>query len=117
MAKGKKPMMPGGGSGFNMNSMMKQVQKMQDDMQKVQGELELQVYDASAGGGAVQVKVNGKKEVISITLKPSVVDPEDIEMLQDLILIAVNEAIRSSEEASSKAMGKMTGGMNLPGMF
>lgn len=116
MSKGRKPMMPGGG-GFNMNSMMKQVQKMQDDMQKVQEDLELQVYDASAGGGAVYVKVNGKKEVVSIELKPSVVDPEDIEMLQDLILIAVNEAIRSAEEATSKAMGKVTGGMNIPGLF
>jgi hypothetical protein len=116
MSKGRKPMMPSGG-GFNMNSMMKQVQKMQDDMQKVQEDLELQVYDASAGGGAVYVKVNGKKEVVSIELKPSVVDPEDIEMLQDLILIAVNEAIRSAEEATSKAMGKVTGGMNIPGLF
>lgn len=116
MAKGKRPMMPGGG-GFNMNNMMKQVQKMQDDMQKVQGELETKEYDASAGGGAVYVKVNGKKEVVSITLKPSVVDPEDIEMLQDLILIAVNEAMRSADEATNKAMGAMTGGMNIPGLF
>ena len=117
MAKGKRPMMPGGGSGFNMNNMMKQVQKMQEDMQKVQEELEMQEYDASAGGGAVHVRVSGKKEVLSITLKPSVVDPEDIEMLQDLILIAVNEAMRSADEASSKSMGKMTGGMNIPGLF
>lgn len=116
MAKGKKPMMPGGG-GFNMNSMMKQVQKMQDDMVKMQSELETKEFDASAGGGAVYVKVNGKKEVISIQLKPSVVDPEDIEMLQDLILIAVNEAMRAADEASSNAMGKMTGGMNIPGLF
>lgn len=116
MAKGKRPMMPGG-SGFNMNNMMKQVQKMQDDMQKVQADLETKEYDASAGGGAVYVKVNGKKEVVSITLKPSVVDPEDIEMLQDLILIAVNEAMRSADEATNKAMGAMTGGMNIPGLF
>ena len=116
MAKGKKPMMPGG-SGFNMNSMMKQVQKMQDDMVKMQSELETKEYDASAGGGAVYVKVNGKKEVISIQLKPSVVDPEDIEMLQDLILIAVNEAMRSREGASKNAVGKMKGRMNIPGLF
>lgn len=116
MSKGKRPMMPGGG-GFNMNAMMKQVQKMQDDMQKLQEDLEKNIYDASAGGGAVHVTVNGKKEVLSISLKPSVVDPEDIEMLQDLILIAVNEAMRSADEASNKAMGKVTGGMNLPGMF
>lgn len=116
MSKGKRPMMPGGG-GFNMNSMMKQVQKMQDDMMKMQGELETKEYEATAGGGAVLVRVNGKKEVIKIELKPSVVDPDDIEMLQDLVMIAVNEAIRSAEEAASNAMGKMTGGMNLPGMF
>lgn len=116
MSKGKRPMMPGGG-GLNMNSMMKQVQKMQEDMAKLQGELEVKEFDASAGGGAVYVKVNGKKEVLSITLKPSVVDPEDIEMLQDLILIAVNEAMRSADEATSNAMGKMTGGMNIPGLF
>lgn len=109
-------MMPGGG-GFNMNSMMKQVQKMQDDMVKAQGEIEVKEFEATAGGGAVSVKVNGKKEVIAIDLKPSVVDPEDIEMLQDLIMIAVNEALRSADEAMSSAMGKMTGGMNLPGLF
>ena len=116
MSKGRKPMMPGGG-GFNMNSMMKQVQKMQDDMQKMQEDLEKQLYDASAGGGAVYVKVNGKKEIVEITLKPSVVDPDDVEMLQDLIMIAVNEAMRSADEATSKAMGKVTGGMNIPGLF
>lgn len=116
MAKGKRPMMPGGG-GFNMNSMMKQVQKMQDDMSKLQGEIEVKEFEATAGGGAVAVKVNGKKEITSIELKPSVVDPDDIEMLQDLIMIAVNEALRSADEAMSNAMGKMTGGMNLPGLF
>lgn len=116
MSKGKRPMIPGGG-GFNMNNMMKQVQKMQDDMVKMQSELETKEFEATAGGGAVLVRVNGKKEVIKIELKPSVVDPDDIEMLQDLIMIAVNEAVRSADEASSNAMGKMTGGMNIPGLF
>lgn len=116
MSKGKRPMMPQGG-GFNMNSMMKQVQKMQEDMQKTQESLEQQIYEASAGGGAVLVKVNGKKEMISIQLNPSVVDPEDVEMLQDLVMIAVNEALRTAEAASSQAMGKLTGGLNMPGLF
>lgn len=116
MSKGKRPMMPGGG-GFNMNSMMKQVQKMQEDMAKMQTDLESKEYEATAGGGAVLIRVNGKKEITKIELKPSVVDPDDIEMLQDLIMIAVNEAIRSADEAASSAMGKMTGGMNIPGLF
>jgi hypothetical protein len=114
MAKGRNPMMPGN---MNMNSMMKQVQKMQADMQRLQEEAEKAIYEASAGGGAVVVKVTGKKEILSIEIQPSVVDPEDVEMLQDLILISVNEALRSAEEAVSKEMGKVTGGMNIPGLF
>lgn len=114
MAKGRGPAMPGG---MNMNQMMKQVQKMQADMQRLQEEAEKATYEASAGGGAVVVKVSGKKEILSITLEPSVVDPDDVEMLQDLILVCVNEALRTAEEAVSKEMGKVTGGMNLPGIF
>jgi len=112
MAKGRKGMVPG-----NMNNMMKQVQKMQEDMQKIQGELEVATFEASAGGGAIKVTVNGKKEVLSIDLNESIVDPDDIEMLQDLILVAVNEALRTAEEAMNKGMGKLTGGMNIPGLF
>lgn len=112
MAKGKKGMVPG-----NMNNMMKQVQKMQADMQKMQGELEVTEFEASAGGGAIKAVVNGKKEVISIDLNESIVDPDDIEMLQDLILVAVNEALRTADEAMNKGMGKLTGGMNIPGLF
>jgi DNA-binding YbaB/EbfC family protein len=112
MAKGKGPMIPG-----NMNNMMKQIQKMQKDMEEAQGQIELQTFEATAGGGAIKVLVNGKKEVVSITLKPEIVDPEDIEMLQDLIIVAVNEAIKLAEDTMSKSMSKYTGGMNLPGMF
>lgn len=103
-----------GGMG-NMNNMIKQAQKMQKDMMKVQEELELRQIEASAGGGAVTVVVTGKKELVSIIIKPEVVDPEDVEMLQDLILAAVNEAIRKAEEMVSGEMGKLTGGLGLPG--
>ncbi len=112
MSKGKFQGMPG-----NMNNMMKQVQKMQKDMERAQQDNEVKEFEASAGGGAVKVVVNGKKEIVSIVLQPTVVDPEDIEMLQDLILIAVNEAMRSAEASMSAVMGKMTGGMNIPGLF
>ena len=94
-------MMPG-----NMNNLLKQAQKMQENMQKMQAEL-----------GAVTVKVNGKKELIDINIKPEVVDPDDIEMLQDLVLSAVNEALRSVDEMQASQMSKVTGGMNIPGLF
>lgn len=105
-------MMPG-----NMNNILKQAQKMQENMQKMQEELETKEVEASVGGGAVTVKVNGKKEVIDISIKPEVVDPEDIEMLQDLVLSAVNEALRSVDDMQSSQMSKLTGGMNIPGLF
>ncbi len=105
-------MMPG-----NMNNILKQAQKMQENMQKMQAELESKEIEASVGGGAVVVKVNGKKEVVDITIKPEVVDPDDIEMLQDLVLSAVNEALRSVDEMQASQMGKITGGMNIPGLF
>jgi len=105
-------MMPG-----NMNNILKQAQKMQENMQKMQEELETKEVEASVGGGAVTVKVNGKKEVVDITIKPEVVDPEDIEMLQDLVLSAVNEALRSVDDMQSSQMNKATGGMNIPGLF
>lgn len=112
MAKGNKMAMPG-----NMGNMMKQVQKMQKDMAKMQDEVESKIFETSVGGGAVSVKVNGKKELLEITLEESVVDPEDIEMLQDLIIAAVNQANKIAEEAVSKEMSKVTGGMNIPGLF
>lgn len=111
MAKGGFP----GAGGMNMNNMLKQVQKMQKDMAKLQEEVEQRQVEASAGGGAVTVVASGKKEILSISIKPEVVDPEDVEMLQDLIMAAVNEAIRQADEMVSKEMSKVTGGMNLPG--
>jgi len=100
----------------NMNAMMKQAQKMQKQMAEMQEELEKKEFETSAGGGAVSVKVNGKKELIDIQIKPEVVDPDDVEMLQDLILAATNEALRTADETVSREMGKLTGGLNLPGM-
>jgi nucleoid-associated protein EbfC len=113
MAKGKM-MMPGG---LNMNSMLKQAQKMQEDMLKAQEEVGKKEFEASAGGGAIKVVVNGKNELVSIKLEKSVVDPDDVEMLEDLITVAVNEALRTAAEASSKEISKYTGGLNLPGLF
>ena len=108
---------PGGFGGANMNNLMKQAQKLQRDMEQAQKELESKEFGASVGGGAVVVKVNGKKEVLDVTMKPEVVDPDDIEMLQDLVLSAVNEALRSVDEMQASQMSKVTGGMNIPGLF
>lgn len=102
---------PGGGMPGNMANLMKQAQKMQRQMEEGQKELETKEFSASAGGGAAEVVVNGKKELVSIKLSEEIVDPEDIEMLQDLIVAAVNEALHKAEEASAELMGKMTGGL------
>lgn len=102
---------PGGAMPGNMTNLMKQAQRMQRQMEEGQKELETKEFTAAAGGGAVEAKVNGKREVLNITLSEEVVDPEDIEMLQDLIVAAVNEALRKVDEASSELMGKMTGGL------
>ncbi len=117
MAKGGfKGGMPGG---MNMNNLMKQAQKMQEQMMKAQAELEEKVIDVTSGGGAVKVVINGKKEIQSINIKPEVVDPDDVEMLEDLVLTAVNEAIRQVEELANGEMSKVTGGMGggMPGLF
>lgn len=103
--------------GGNMNNMLRQAKKMQEEMEKAQATLEENELEASVGGGAVSVKVNGKKEVISVTLDPAAVDPEDVEMLQDLIVTAMNEALRKADEAAAKSMSSITGGMNIPGLF
>ena len=95
----------------NMNNLMKQAQRMQRQMEESQKELETKEFTAAAGGGAVKVTVSGKKEVLKIELSQEAVDPDDIEMLQDLILAATNEALRQAEEASGEMMGKMTGGL------
>ena len=107
-----------GGGPSNMQSMLKQAQKMQEDMANLQAELEEREYDVAAGGGVVNVKINGKKEIISVNIAPEVVDPDDIETLEDLIVAAVNEAIKKVESVSATEMSKITGSMNLPaGMF
>ncbi len=105
------------GMGGNMNNMLRQAQKMQEEMQKAQEALQQQEHEASVGGGAVSVKVNGKKEVLSVSLSPDAVDPDDVEMLQDLIVSAVNEALRKADEAAASSMSRITGGMNIPGLF
>ena len=102
---------PGGMMPGNMNNLMKQAQRMQRQMEEGQKELETKEFTATAGGGAVEVKVNGKKEIVSVKLSEEVVDPDDIEMLQDLIVAATNEALRQAEEATNALMGKMTGGL------
>ena len=115
--KSRLPKGYGGGGASNMNGLMKQAQKMQEEMARAQAELEEREFTATSGGGAVTVVVSGKKELKSLTIEPEVVDPEDIEMLQDLVLSAVTEALRQVEETSNEEMSKITGGMNLPGMF
>lgn len=102
---------PGGGMPGNMNNLMKQAQKMQRQMEEKTKELEDKTFEASSGGGAVTVIVSGKKEVLSVKLSEEVVDPDDIEMLEDLIVAATNEALKKQEEASQQVMGSLTGGL------
>ena len=104
-----------GGMPGNMANLMKQAQKMQRQMEEMQKELETKTVEATAGGEAVKVVVNGRKEIVEIELKPEVVDPEDIEMLQDLIMAAVNEGLRKADEMVNSQMSTITGGLNLPG--
>ena len=110
MARGGFPGIPGG----NMQQLMRQAQKMQQQMIQLQEELDAREYEASSGGGMVHVKVNGKRELLELTIKPEAVDPEDVEMLQDLVMAAVNEALRKVDEASSSGMSKLTGMKGLP---
>lgn len=105
-----------GGGPQNMNSMIRQAQKIQEQMEEKQAELNEREFTGSAGGGAIEVVMTGKKEITKLTIKPEVVDPEDIEMLQDLIMAAVNETFRQVEELTSAEMEKITGGLNVPGM-
>ncbi len=107
-----------GGGPSNMQSMLKQAQKMQEEMAEKQAELEEREYDVAAGGGVINVKINGKKEILSVKIDPEVIDPDDAETLEDLIVAAVNEAIKKVEAISANEMQKITGSMNLPaGMF
>ncbi|MCQ2551628.1 MAG: YbaB/EbfC family nucleoid-associated protein [Clostridia bacterium] len=114
MKAGKKKS-PSGGQ--NMQKQLQQVQAMQRQMEVMQAELEEKEFETTAGGGAVKVVMNGKKEITSLQLKEEIVDPEDIEMLQDLVMAAVNEAIRQVDEVSNSEMGKLTGGLNIPGLI
>ena len=106
-----------GGGPQNMNAMIKQAQKMQEDMETLQAELDEREYDISAGGGVVNVKINGKKEILAIDIKPEIVDPDDIETLSDILVAAVNEAIKRVEDTNSAEMSKITGNMSVPGLF
>ena len=114
MAKGfGRPGMGGMGGGINMN-MIKQAQKMQENMQKMQAEMESKEYTAQAGGGVVSATVTGKRELKEVVIDPEAVDPEDVEMLQDMIVAAVNEALRAAENDSASTMQQLTGGLGLP---
>lgn len=106
-----------GGVPNNMNNLMKQAQRMQRQMQEMQEELESRIFEATAGGGAVKAEVSGKKELVKITIQKEAVDPDDVEMLEDLIVAAVNEAMRNADTEVNQQMSKLTGGMNLPGGF
>ena len=101
----------------NMNSVIKQAQKMQEEMERVQSEMEEKTVEATAGGGLVEVQANGKKEILSIKIKPEAVDPEDVETLEDLVLVAVNEAIKKADDMMTEGMSEITGGINIPGLF
>ena len=101
----------------NMNQMVRKAQKMQEDIGKIQEELAVKEFTKQVGGGAIELVMTGDKQLKSVTIKPEVVDPEDIEMLQDLIIAAVNEAMRQVNEISESEMGKVTGGLNIPGLF
>ena len=106
-----------GGGPQNMNAMLRQAQKMQEEMEALQADLDEREYDVAAGGGVVNVKINGKKEILSIGIEPEIVDPDDIETLSDILVAAVNEAIKRVEDTNSAEMSKITGGMGMPGMF
>ncbi len=101
----------------NQGNMMKQIQKMQEDMANIQAEVEASEYTSSVGGGAVEVTVNGSHEVLSVKMKPEVVDPEDIEMLEDLLISALNESIKKANDAMEQGMERAKGGLSIPGLF
>ena len=118
MAKGysaRRGFSNGSGQMLKQQQMQQQIMKMQEDMQKAQQEVEEKIFSASVGGGVVSAEVNGKKEVLSVTIKPEAVDPEDVEMLQDLVVSAVNEALRQANDAMDKSMEGVTGGLDLSG--
>ena len=106
--------MPGG---MNQAAMMRQVQKMQQEALRMQEEMENKTYDATAGGGMVKATVNGKHEVVALSINPEAIDPDDVEMLQDMVIAAVNEAMRAADTDSANNMSRLAGGMNLGGLF
>ena len=106
-----------GGGPQNMNAMLKQAQKMQEDMAALQEELDAREYDVKAGGGMVEVKINGKREILSVNIKPEIVDPDDVETLEDIIVAAVNEAIKRVDSTNEAEMSKVTSGFGMPGLF
>ena len=114
MAKGGFRGMPGG---MNQAAMMKQAQKVQQEMLRIQEELENKTYSATSGGGMVTATVSGKHQLLGLEIKPEAVDPDDVEMLQDMIIAAVNEAFRAAEADSANSMSRLTGGLNLGGLF
>lgn len=109
------------GSGMNtnknMSNVIKQAQKMQEEMEKVQEELEEKTVEATSGGGAVTVTVNGKKEIVSLKIQPEAVDPDDVETLEDLITVAVNDAVKQADDMMAEGMSAVTGGLSIPGLF
>ena len=106
-----------GGGPQNMQAMLRQAQKMQEDMAALQEDLDNREYEIKAGGGVVSVKINGKKEILSIDIQPEIVDPDDVETLSDILVAAVNEAIKRVETTNSEEMDKITKGMNMPSFF
>lgn len=104
-------------SGLNMNDMIKQAQQMQGEMARIQQELKERIVEGSSGGGAVKALVNGAQELVKVEIDPDVVDEDDVETLEDLVLTAVNNALKESQEMAQKEMGQVTGGFNLPGLF
>ena len=114
MARGGFPGMMGGAY---MQQLARQAQKLQQQMTKMQEELDAREFEATSGGGMVTAKVNGKRELLALTIKPEAVDPDDVEMLEDMVMAAVNEALRTAAETVEREMGKLTGGMGMPGLF
>ena len=114
MARGGFPGMMGGA---NMQQLARQAQKLQQQMTKMQEELDAREFEATSGGGMVTAKVNGKRELLALTIKPEAVDPDDVEMLEDMVMAAVNEALRTAADTAEREMGKLTDGMGMPGLF
>ena len=114
MARGGFPGMMGGA---NMQQLARQAQKLQQQMTKMQEELDAREFEATSGGGMVTARVNGKRELLAISIKPEAVDPDDVEMLEDMVMAAVNEALRTAADTAEREMGKLTGGMGMPGLF